>query len=178
MPIGSRYEGEYRDPYKGFNFIIELVGEGEVAACRKMSGLSANVNVIEFRAGNSSFTNVERSCGRTEYEAVTLENGKTDDIMFERWANQLITWENRPLRVISPDYRKQVLIKIRRDNGTIGLQYLLHRAWVTKYTAFSDLAADGNDTLIETLEITHEGFERQTVESGGEGEEEGEGEEA
>jgi hypothetical protein len=32
---------------------------------------------------------------------------------------------------------------------------------VSKYTAMSDLAGDGNDVLIETLQVTHEGFTRE-----------------
>ena len=42
-------------------------------------------------------------------------------------------------------------------------KYVLHRAWASKYTAMSDLAGDGNDVIIETLEVTHEGFERIPV---------------
>jgi len=36
----------------------------------------------------------------------------------------------------------------------------LFKAFVSKYTAMSDLAGEGNDVIIETLEVTHEGFER------------------
>ena len=42
-------------------------------------------------------------------------------------------------------------------------KFVLHRAWVSKYTAMSELAAEANEVLIETLEIQHEGFQRLEV---------------
>ena len=112
MPLGRRFEeAQRRDPYRNFNFIIKF-GNVEVAACRKMSGLDATVNVVEFRAGNSPFTNVERSPGRVEYQAVTLEGGKTNDLTFEDWANQLVTLESRPLRPTEPEFRRDVIIQV------------------------------------------------------------------
>jgi phage tail-like protein len=120
---------------------------------------------------------MERSPGRIDYQTITLEAGKTNDESFEQWANELITTEARPQRVTPPNFRRDVTIEVRDIDGTPALKYLLHKAWVTKYTAISDLAGDGNDTIIETLEITHEGFDRQPVAAGG-GEGEGEAEEA
>lgn len=178
MPIGKRFDDiTRRDPYRNFNFIVKF-GNTEVAACRKMSGLDATVNVVEFRAGNSKFTNVERSPGRVEYQAVTLEAGKTNDEAFEEWANQLITHESRTLRPVLPGFRRDVVIEVRDIHGNAALKYELYKCFVTKYTAISDLAGDGNDTIIETLEITHEGFERKPVEGGEGGEEAEEAEEA
>ncbi|MEQ1955820.1 phage tail protein [Mesorhizobium sp. CN2-181] len=171
MPIGIRFEGNRRDPYRNFNFVVKF-GNTEVAACRKMSGLDATVNVVEFRAGNSMHTNVERSPGRVEYQAVTLESGKTNDLAFEEWANMLITNETRTTRPADPGFRRDVTIEVRDVDGTPALKYILYKAWVTKYTAISDLAGDGNDTIIETLEVTHEGFDRLPVQAGGGADEE------
>ena len=78
-----------RDPYRNFNFRIVLGGI-EVAACRKMSGLTGSVDVVKFRAGNNLASNEELSPGRTHYEPVTLEAGLTKDKEFERWALQTI----------------------------------------------------------------------------------------
>jgi phage tail-like protein len=169
MPIGIRFEGNRRDPFRNFNFVVKF-GNIEVAACRKMSGLDATVHVVEFRAGNSKHSNVERSPGRVEYQAVTLESGKTNDLAFEEWANMLITHQARPIRATDPAFRRDVTIEVRDIDGTPALKYILYKAWVTKYTAFSDLAGDGNDTIIETLEITYEGFDRLEVQAAGEAE--------
>ncbi len=153
-------DAERRDPYRNFNYRI-LMGGVEVAACRKMSGLDASVNVVNFRAGNSRTSVNEALPGRVEYQPVTFESGITEDATFEDWANALILNEfNTGNRLAEPEFRRQVEIRVMDIDGVEVRKYFLNRAWVSKFTAMSDLAGDGNDVLIETLEITHEGFTR------------------
>src|SRR3954468_18801252 len=94
-----------RDPYRNFNFRI-VMGGVEVAACRKMSGLTGTVDVVKFRAGSNTASNEELSPGRTHYEPVTLEAGLTTDAAFELWALQLIRHDQitDPVRVSDPDF--------------------------------------------------------------------------
>lgn len=149
-----------RDPFRNFNFRIVMDGN-EVAACRKMSALDATVTTVKFRAGNDGSTVDEALPGRVEYAPVTFESGLTNDESFEAWARQLVHHEAQPERLADPDFRKELEIHVYDiDNTTIVRKYVLHRAWVSKYTAMSDLAGDGNDVIVETLEVTHEGFER------------------
>lgn len=160
MAKAARFtETTRRDPFRNFNFIIEFDGT-EVAACRKMSAIDATVNVVKFRPGNNLHSNDEHSPGRVEYPAVTFESGKTNDKSFQDWANMLITHEFRTARVAEPEFRKNIDVKVLDINGAPALHYKLYRAFVSKYTAMSDLAGEGNDVIIETLEVTHEGFER------------------
>jgi phage tail-like protein len=156
-----------RDPFRNFNFRI-VMNRVEVAACRKMSGLTGTVDVVKFRAGNNKATNEELSPGRTHYEAVTLEAGLTNDPEFEKWALQLIRHDLTPdsiaARVSDPGFRREVEIFVYDiDNNRPVKKYVLHRAWVSKYTAISELAAEANEVAIETIEIQHEGFERKDV---------------
>jgi phage tail-like protein len=156
-------EAERRDPFRNFNFRI-LMGGVEVAACRKMSALDATVNTVKFRAGNSRSAVDEQLPGRVEYQPVTFEAGVTNDTAFEDWANALVHNEWSPLnRLAEPDFRREVEIRVLDIDGTEVRRYLLHNAWVSKYTAMSDLTGDGNDVVIETLEVTHEGYERVQV---------------
>jgi phage tail-like protein len=156
-----------RDPFRNFNFRI-VMGGIEVAACRKMSGLTGTVDVVKFRAGNNKASNEELSPGRTHYEPVTLESGLTTDQEFEKWALQLIRHDqikdSTVARVADPDFRREVEIFVFDvDNNRPVKKFVLHRAWVSKYTAMSELAAEANEVLIETIEIQHEGFERLNV---------------
>jgi phage tail-like protein len=153
-----------RDPYRNFNFRI-VMGGVEVAACRKMSGLTGTVDVVKFRAGNNGASNEELSPGRTHYEPLTLEAGLTTDPEFERWALQLIRHDQvRSQRVADPDFRREVEIIVYDIDGFEPVKkFVLHRAWVSKYTAMSELAAEANEVLIETIEIQHEGFDRLEV---------------
>lgn len=149
-----------RDPYRNFVFRVKFE-ETVVAACRKVSALNASVNVTKFREGNSATTVDEMLPGRTTYDPVTIEAGVTDNREFEAWARRLMDQESAPERVGDPGFRREVTIEVLDiDRQTVVRQYVLHRAWVSKYTAMSDLAGDGNDVIIETAEITHEGFER------------------
>ncbi len=157
-----------RDPFRNFNVRI-VMGGIEVAACRKMSGLTGSVDVVKFRAGNNTASNEELSPGRTHYEPVTLEAGLTTDPEFEKWALQLIrhdqtgTQPNDPPRVADPDFRREVEVfvyDIDNNKNRPVKKFVLHRAWVSKYTAMSELAAEANEVLIETIEIQHEGFQR------------------
>lgn len=158
-------EPKKRDPFRNFNFRI-VMGGIEVAACRKLSGLTGSVDVVKFRAGNNLASNEELSPGRTHYEPVTCEAGLTTDPEFERWALQLIRHDqiNDPSRVSDPDFRREVEIFVYDiDNNKPVKKFVLHRAWVSKYTAMSELAAEANEVLIETIEIQHEGFQRLGV---------------
>ncbi|MEM0947940.1 MAG: phage tail protein [Pseudomonadota bacterium] len=176
MPIGIRYDGELRDPYKTYGYLIEFDGV-EVAACRKMSAPQASLDVIEFRAGNSAALNSELQPGLVKYNELSFENGKTDDLHFQQWANQLMNHATRPLRAIEPNFRRTIRVKVRRDDGSIGMQYVFYNAFPKEYSAISELAADVNDVLIETLTIVYEGFDRVEVEDAGGEEAEGDGEE-
>jgi len=154
-----------RDPFRNFNYRI-VMGGIEVAACRKMSGLTGSVDVVKFRAGNKTASNEELSPGRTHYEPITLEAGLTTDPEFERWALQLIRHDQTidPPRVADPDFRREVEVFVYDiDNNRPVKKFVLHNAWVSKYTAMSELAAEANEVLIETIEIQHEGFQRVEV---------------
>lgn len=156
-------EANRRDPFRNFNFRI-IMGGVEVAACRKMSALDSTVNTVKFRAGNDKSSVDEALPGRVEYPPVTFEAGVTNDTSFEDWAKLLVHLEERPGRAPEPQFRREVEIHVYDiDNTTLVRKYVLHRAWVSKYTAMSDLAGDANDVIVETLEITHEGYERLAV---------------
>ena len=75
------------DPYKNFNFRIKWDGK-YVAGVSKVSALKRTTEVIAFRDGGDASAS-RKSPGRTEYEAITLERGLTQDHTFEDWANKV-----------------------------------------------------------------------------------------
>lgn len=155
--------GTKRDPLRNFNFRIVL-GDVEVAACRKISGLTGSVEVVKFRAGSNLTSIDELSPGRAHYEPVTLEAGVTTDKAFEDWALSLLRNDlNGGMRAPEPTFRREVQIfvyDIENDQTKPVKKYVLHNAWVSKFTTLSELAAEANEVLIETIEIQHEGFQR------------------
>ncbi|RKH37897.1 phage tail protein [Corallococcus sicarius] len=157
-------ESTKRDPYRNFNFRV-LLNNVEVAACRKISGLTGTVEVVKFRSGNSLSSVDELSPGRAHYEALTLEAGLTQDTAFQDWATQLIRHEATPgLRAAEPDYRRTVEILVYDiDHNRPVKRFILHNAWCSKFTAMSELAAEANEILIESVVIEHEGFTIEAV---------------
>ncbi len=153
---------EKRDPYRNFNFRI-VMGGVEVAACRKVSALDVTVNTAKFRAGNSKTTVDEPLPCRVEYSPVTAEAGLTNDTAFLDFANLLVAHEKRPTRAPDPEFRREIEIFVHDIDNTPAIKFTLHRAWVSKFTAMSELAGDGNDVMFESCEFTHEGFTRETL---------------
>ena len=155
------------DPYRNFNFILEF-DDRVVAGCKRMSGLSASVEPVRFRAGEGSpFRAGEGSPtvdevmpGRVSYEPVTLESGLTDSEEFQKWASRLVHREPGGVEGVGdPEFRREVTIAVKDlEASTVVRRFQLHRAWVSKYTALSDLVADGNEVLIESIQTEHEGF--------------------
>jgi phage tail-like protein len=160
MSINARYtDSTKRDPYRNFNFQISINGI-PVAACKKMSKLAASVDVVKFRAGNTPWATTEMSPGRVSYEPVTLESGLTQDKSFQDWALTLMR-NQEPVteRKLEPFFRKDVTIDVYDiDHTTVVRSFKLLQAWVSKYTAMSDLVGDANDVIIESIQIEHEGF--------------------
>jgi phage tail-like protein len=154
-------EATKNDPYRNFNFKIYIDNQ-VVAACKKMSKLSAAVDVVKFRAGNSTTPVSELLPGRVSYDPVTLEAGLTNDKTFQEWATSLMRNEKTTgERKNEPFFRKDIKIEVLDlDNKSVVRKYTLFNAWCSKYTALSDLVGDANDVIIEMLEIQYEGFLR------------------
>lgn len=165
MPTPRFADSTKRDPYRNFNFQISIAGV-VVAACKKMSKLAASVDVVKFRAGNTKWATTELSPGRVSYEPVTLESGLTQDKSFQDWATALMRNERTTPgdRKLEPFFRKDVTIEVYDiDHVTVVRKYTLIQAWVSKYTAISDLVGDANDVIIESIQIEHEGFITEPV---------------
>ncbi|WP_147444486.1 MULTISPECIES: phage tail protein [Corallococcus] len=157
-------ESTKRDPFRNFNFRV-LLNNVEVYACRKISGLTGTVEVVKFRAGNNLSSVDELSPGRVHFDTVTLEAGLTNDTAFHDWATQLIRHEATPgLRAVEPEYRRTVEILVYDlDQNKPVKKFILHNAWVSKFTAMSELAAEANEILVSIIELQHEGFTSEPV---------------
>jgi phage tail-like protein len=142
----------YRDdPYAGYNFLITIPGvaeEGLRAAFSEVSGLEAEIEVIEYRTGGEDFT-VRKLPGLKKFTNITLKRGIVGDAAFWNWV------------------RAGLQGQVQRVNGTIDLldetrtpvmRWRFHRGWPCKYSGPS-LRAGTSEVAMETLEIAHEGLE-------------------
>lgn len=147
------------DPYKNFKFRVVMDGR-YVAGVSKVGALKRSTKLVEHRDGADPSTS-RKSPGRTEFDAITLERGKTHDADFEQWANKVWSFgSGLGAEVSLADFRKDLLIEVYNEAGQRALAYRIYRCWVSEYQALADLDANGEAVLIESIKLENEGWER------------------
>ena len=144
------------DPYKNFKFRVKFGTDTTyVAGVSKVSALKRTTEMVEHREGGDPSSS-HKSPGRTKYEAITMERGVTHDAAFEAWANK------REKEVSLKDFRRNLIIDVFNEAGQKVISYKVYRAWVSEFSAQTDLDANANAILIQSIKIEHEGWERDT----------------
>ncbi|MGE6738612.1 phage tail protein, partial [Streptomyces sp. NPDC059900] len=131
-----------------------------VAGVSKVSPLKRTTEVVSHREGGDPSSS-RRAPGRTEFEAITLESGVTQDTEFEKWTNKV--WNlgsGLGSEVSLADFRKDIILEIYNEAGQLALAYKVFRCWVSEYQAMAELDANANAVLIATLKLENEGWER------------------
>ncbi len=145
------------DPYKNFKFRIIWDGRA-VAGVSKIGALKHTTEPVEHREGGDPST-VRKSPAKTTYDNITLERGVTHDLEFENWAKLIWNIEGDAAMSLK-DFRKDLRIELLNEQGVVAKAYNVYRAWVTSYQALPELDANGNAVAIESMELVHEGWER------------------
>ena len=143
MPAPSR-----NDPFKNYSFLVEIDGISS-SLFEEVSGLDAEVEVIEFREGGDALTSSRKLPGRVKYSNVTLKRGLT---------NSRDLWDWWQTVVAGNIQRRSVAITLLDDARQPVLRWLLREAWIAKYEG-PHLEAEANEVAVETIELAHEGFE-------------------
>ena len=148
------------DPYKNFEFKVKWDGR-YVAGISKVSALKRSTEVVTHREGGDP-SSTHKEPGRTDYEAITLERGLTQDNAFEQWANQAMEAGTNSSGPAS-DFRKDIVIDIFDEKGKRVLSYKVFRCWISEYQALPDLDASANTVLIQHIKLENEGWERDVT---------------
>lgn len=149
------------DPYKNFKFRLKWDGR-YVAGISRVSALRRSTEVIEHREGGDPSTS-RKSPGRTQFDAITLERGVTQDTAFEDWANKV--WKlgaGLGSEVALADFRKDIVLELMNEAGQVVLAYNIYRCWVSEYVALPELDADADAVAIQSIRLENEGWERDT----------------
>jgi phage tail-like protein len=147
------------DPYKGFKFLLFFEGSTTpVAGISKVSPLKRTTEVVSHRDGGDPST-PHHSPGASKFEPITLERGVTHDPDFENWAN-LVYSTDGDASVSLRNLRRNLYIVALNLQGTPVKAYRIFRCWVSEYTAFPELDANANTTMVETVVVQNEGWER------------------
>jgi phage tail-like protein len=142
MPIGE-------DALAGYSFSVEIDGVS-IAQFRELSGLSAEIQVIEHRENKvKGLPIMKKLPGARKYGDLTLKRGRTDNKALWDWIKKVqdgdIDGARANASVVLYDYKHG---EKSRWNVT--------NAWPSK-VSIGSLQAGGNDVLVEECVITHEG---------------------
>ena len=137
-------------PLSKFHF--KVIWNGEVdqdLRFTEVSGLTKEIEMIEYRDGFSSETSSIKMPGREKVANVTMKRGtfKGND-SFYKWFDTISLNEVE---------RRDVDILLLDQNHEPVVQWTLKNAWCMKIEG-TDLKADGNEVAIESMEIVHEGL--------------------
>src|SRR5690349_7159258 len=138
--------GQRVDPFRSFNFLVELEGiaQGSFTEC---SGLGSATEAIEHRQGGD--VGIQKLPGRTTYTDISLKWGATVSTELFVWRQQIV--DGTILR------KNGSIVVFDLANSTEVARWNFVRAWPMKWEA-SAFNAKGNELLIETLVLAHEGI--------------------
>ncbi len=139
------------DPYASFNFLLEIDGIAK-AGFSEVTGLNAEANIIEYREGGDKANTMRKLPGLEKYGNVTLKRGVSQDPELFTWHKTVIDGD-----IVRDEAMSIVLLDEKRQEAA---RWNLLQAWAVKWVG-PDLKAGANEIAIESLELAHEGVERQ-----------------
>ncbi len=138
---------ERRDPYRTFNFQLEIDGI-PLGAFSEVSGLTAEGDAVDYREGTDVQQNVRKLPGLRKFTNITLKRGYTQDKSLWRWYGNIMNGQQD---------RRDVTIVLLNESRQPVLRWHAESAWVNKIEGPSFKAA-GNEIAMESVELVHEGL--------------------
>lgn len=134
-------------PLPKFHFLVKW--DSFEMQFQEVSGLDAESQPIEFRAGNSKQFSPIKMPGLKKFGNVTMKKGVfKGDNKFWDWFNEI---------KMNTIQRKPVTVSLLDETRNPTMVWTLANAWPTKITG-TDLKASGNEGTVETIEFAHEGL--------------------
>ena len=137
--------GDRKDPYRSFNFRVEIDGIA-VGSFSEVSGLSSDGDVVEYRNGDDVPLHVRKLPCLRKFSNITLKRGYTQNRELWNWRKNIVNGvaDRRDGSVVLMDEERRDVL---RWNFTAG--------WIHKIDGPS-FNAKGNEVGIESLEIVVE----------------------
>jgi phage tail-like protein len=149
MPQRAAQAGTTVDPYRAYNFKLEIQGvtEGHFTEC---TGLGVKVDAIAYREGGVNQL-VRRLPGRVEYADLTLRYGLTTSADLWQWFMSAVKGK--------VERRNVSVVMLDADGVTEALRWNLIQAWVREWRG-ALLDALGREAAIESVTLVYEALER------------------
>jgi phage tail-like protein len=136
------------NPYLNFNFLVDI-GLGDNLGFSEVDLPSGEIELIEYREGADKANTARKLPGLVKYPNVTLKRGYTGRTDLFEWWKSVRDGQAA---------RRNVTITLLDEQRQPVARWLLRNALPVKIEAGS-LNAVGNDVVIESLELAHEGLE-------------------
>jgi phage tail-like protein len=137
--------GDRKDPYRGFNFRVEI-DNIKVGAFSDVSGLSSDGDIVEYRDGTDRDLHVKKLMGLRKFSNITLKRGYTDNRELWDWRNNIVNG--------TPDRRNGAIVLMDEERNDV-LRWEFEQGWIHKIDG-PTFNAKGNDVTIESVEIVVE----------------------
>ena len=150
MTTGASGNGSTQDntfwPLPKFQFSVSMGGMLG-ASFQEVTGLDAEAQIIEYRAGDFAQYSTAKMPGLKKYGNVTMKKGIfVNDNKFWTWFSSI---------QMNTIQRQTGTISLLDQTGAATMVWTLNNAWPTKITG-TDLKADGNEVAVESIEIAYE----------------------
>ncbi|MBX6771391.1 MAG: phage tail protein [Chloroflexi bacterium] len=141
-----------QDPITTFAFALEIQGITE-AWFREASGFSSENDVIEYKEqGPKGQTILHKIPGTLKFGNIQLKRGITSNLELWKWRKKVIDGQIEAARVDGS-------VVGYDEDGNEKIRFNFKRGWPCKWEA-SGLNAQGNEPIIESIEIACEYIER------------------
>jgi phage tail-like protein len=134
-------------PLPAFHFVVDWAGTN--VGFTEVTGLTYEIQAIEYRAGSSAEFFVTKMPGLQKFNNITLKRG-----VFKR-DNEFFIWLNTVKQ--STIERRDITIKLLDENGTPVMIWSVKQAFPVKLEGPS-FKSSSNEAAIESIELAHEGF--------------------
>jgi phage tail-like protein len=137
-----------RQPYRNFNFRVEIDGIADVHFAEVEIPTTA-IAVVEYREGGDRVSASRKLPGRASFGNVVLRRGVTRDLQLYEWFRAELQGDHQPrnVAVVLEDAQH---VEVRR--------WLVRDAWPARWEG-PELDASANEVAIETLELACESVE-------------------
>lgn len=142
--------GQRTDPYRNYRFRVVIDGI-QIASFSDASVPDISVDTVGYREGTDAPYERKLS-GLVKYGNISLKKGLTDSL-------DLYNWHQQVVQKGAAGARKNLSLILIDEAGDDKAQWDVVEAWPIKYDP-SDFSAKGNDVMVETLELVHEGITR------------------
>ena len=138
---------ERRDPYRTFNFQLQIDGV-PLGAFAEVSGLTADGDSADYREGTDLQPNVRKLMGLRKFTPIVLKRGYTQDRSLWVWYGNILNGQ--------PDRRNVTIVLLNEARQPV-LRWHVENAWVNKIEGPAFKAA-GNEVAMESVDLVHEGL--------------------